>query len=265
MFHPSRRRSNESANSMAHEVVQAVAPFEGVISQRLWLGISGERRARARLPASGVGSGSLVWHKLDASEQDGDSMALDEECSVSLETDSEPYELVLKRGWTEARFRKSPDGPTLQVWLAAIAAVRAACSSSIEGTGVNAVKLPSPQMPGARDFWTAPEATARHRPARTYDDAASLWAAMRDGQVVLLRATWILARAGYRCIIEPQRCVASMRRVHVVTGTRRARSWRCWRSASPPFEGGWLATTGGSGDVQTRISCSRARSLLTRR
>ena len=43
----------------------------------------------------------------------------------------------------------------------------------------------------------AGDPTERRRLAKVYDDAASIWDAMRDEQAILVRASWLLKRAGY--------------------------------------------------------------------
>ena len=136
-------------------------PFDGAIQKRSdLLGIWNERTAAVHLPAGGVGAGTLVWQGGTELTIEPASVLLDEECTVRLEG----HELLIRHGWRELRWRKSPSGPALEVWLAAIAAVRAACSSRSESSG-DAVqrRLPSSPAAGSRDFWEAPEATARHR------------------------------------------------------------------------------------------------------
>ena len=62
-----------------------------------------------------------------------------------------------------------------------------------------AAAAPAP-APAAAEHLLPAEARSdaeRRRAAEAYASAASLWAALRDGQAILLRATWLLRRAGF--------------------------------------------------------------------
>ena len=61
----------------------------------------------------------------------------------------------------------------------------------------------------------------RRRAAEAYASAASLWAALRDGQAILLRATWLLRRAGFE---EGE--------VEVMATGKKAPGWVARRAAS---------------------------------
>ena len=93
-----------------------------------------------------------------------------------------------------------PDAPPARDALAAFlglpkaTAVEPAAAPEVAPT---AAPAPAPSPATERSLPAEARSDAeRRRAAEAYASAASLWAALRDGQAILLRATWLLPRAG---------------------------------------------------------------------